>query len=468
MAAKSLGGTMAPRIIHSKFEGSPLKLVAISLCALAGAFNFGITIGYSSSSIPSMIRRGVLTKAEGSWFGSLLTIGALVGGPLGGWCIEKFGRKLSITFLSIPFAAGFFIISSATETFHCYLGRFCTGIGSGMVTVCVPIYIAEIATTSMRGVLGASVQLMITIGIAITYILGMFLEWRFLSTVCVVPCVLGGFLTFFMPETPRWLLMKNRKTEAIKALQALRDPHANVQEECKELEDGADPEENVSFREIVRKRELSYPLFVCVCIMIYQQLSGINPVMFYTVSIFESAVGEFAYTATVIIGIVQVFGTITSVLLIDKMGRRKLLHFGGLIMAVTLFFFGLYYKLSASGMMGDVMNRWFPVFCLTVYIIGFSLGWGPIPMLIMSETIPKKCKGVAGSVAIIASWGSAFLVTSQFTTMQDMLGNSGIFYFFSFCCVLAIWFVAKYVPETKGKSLEDIELFFAGKSTMLV
>ncbi|XP_059148724.1 solute carrier family 2, facilitated glucose transporter member 8-like [Physella acuta] len=463
--ADKQNAVVAGRIIQSKYEGSHKKLVFRCLCALIGAFNFGIAIGYSSPSIPSMIKRGVLTQEESSWFGSLLTIGALLGAPLGGWLIEKVGRKLSMTFLSIPFTTGFLIIALATESYQCYFGRLLTGLGSGMVTVCVPIYVAEISTTSMRGVLGSCVQLFITIGIATAYILGVFFEWRWLAHLCIIPCFLAGVLTFFIPETPRWLLKKNRKTDAILALQALRDPHTNVHEECREMEDGSDPEENVSIMEILQKKEFSYPLSLVVFIMIFQQLSGINAVMFFTVSIFESAVGDFAYTATVIIGIVQILATLAAVYLMDKAGRRKLLHVGGLIMATTLFLFGLYYKISAKGWLNPFLNTWIPVFCLTFYIIGFSLGWGPIPMLIMSEIIPTRCKGAAGSVAIIASWGSAFIVTSQFSALQAVLGSSGIFYIFSACCVCGIWFVAKYIPETKGKSLEDIEMYFAGNST---
>ncbi|KAH9503210.1 Solute carrier 2 (Facilitated glucose transporter) member 8 [Bulinus truncatus] len=426
------------RIVYSKYEGSHKKLICISICALIGALNFGIAIGYSSPSIPSMIKRGVLNKDESSWFGSLLTIGALFGGPLGGWLIEKIGRKLSLSVLSVPFASGFFIIASASESYQCYFGRFLTGVGSGMVTVCVPIYIAEISTASMRGILGSCVQLLVTIGIAAAYILGVFFEWRWLANLCIVPCVVGGILTYFIPETPRWLLMKNRKTEAIASLHALRDHHTNVLEECREMEDGADPEELVSFSEIIQKQELFYPLIIGVFIMIFQQLTGINVVMFFTVSIFESAVGDFAYTATVIVGIVQILATLIAVYLMDKAGRRKLLQLGAIIMAFTLFCFGLFYKLSSSGIIGGFLKTWFPVLCLTFFIIGFSLGWGPVPMLIMSEIIPTRCKGVASSVAVVASWGSAFIVTSQFSFMQELLDISGVFYLYSACCIISI------------------------------
>uniref|UniRef100_A0A0B6ZZX0 Major facilitator superfamily (MFS) profile domain-containing protein n=1 Tax=Arion vulgaris TaxID=1028688 RepID=A0A0B6ZZX0_9EUPU len=415
-----------------------------------------------------MIKRGVLKQEEGDWFASLLAVGAMLGAPLGGWLIEKAGRKLSLTFLSIPFAAGFFIIASATASYHCYFGRFLTGIGSGMVTVCVPVYIAEVSTASMRGILGSCVQLFITIGIATTYILGLHFEWRWLANLCIVPCVLGGVLTFLIPETPRWYIMKNRKTDALFALKALRDTHTNVNEECRELEEGSDPTETISIRDILTRKELLRPIMLIVTILVFQQLSGINAVMFFTVSIFETAVGEFAYVATVIVGVVQVFATLVAVFLMDKAGRRKLLNIGGLVTSLTLFSFGLYYKLSASGYFGGFLKTWFPVMCLTIFIMGFSLGWGPVPMLLMSEIIPTRCKGIAGSIAIIFSWTSAFLVTSQFTTLQILLGNSGVFYFFSVCCAVSVWFVSKFIPETKGKSLEDIELYFAGKSAVLV
>ena len=456
------------RAIQTKYEGSHKKLMAIAFCALFGGLNFGLSIGYSSPSIPSMIKRGVLKKEDSGWFGSLLTIGALMGAPLGGWLLENLGRKKSLTCLSVPFSLGYIVISFASNPVQCNLGRFLTGLGSGMVTCCVPMYIAEISTISMRGILGSCVQLSITIGIALAYILGSFLEWRSLSDFCIVPCILGGILSLFIPETPRYLLMKNRKPEAIKALSRLRDPHTNVNEECREIEESSGPEESVSFSEMLKRRELFQPLILVIAIMIFQQLSGINAVMFYTVSIFESAVGDFAYTATIIIGIVQIFATMAAVYLVDRAGRKKLLHVGGIVMSANLFLFGLYYKLAASNLLGETMKIWMPVFCLTIYILGFSLGWGPVPMLIMSEMIPTRCKGTAGSMAIVASWGSAFIVTSQFTAFQELMGQDNSFYIFGFFSMIAVWFVGRYIPETKGKSLEDIEMLFAGKATILV
>nr|KAG5708353.1 hypothetical protein BaRGS_034384 [Batillaria attramentaria] len=260
----------------------------------------------------------------------------------------------------------------------------------------------------------------------------------------------------------------NRKLDARNALAAVRDPHADVQDELKDIEEGLDAQEDMSWSEFFGRAELTRPLFISVMIMVFQQFSGINAVMFYTVSIFDSAIPDMAYIATNIIGLVQVLATLIACLLMDRTGRRRLLILAGTVMSLTLFVFGLYYRMSDKKMLSDTLNTWIPVVCLTVFIIGFSLGWGPIPMLIMSEIFPTRGRGTAGAIAIFSNWMCAFIVTKEFMTLQLMLGKDGVFYFFSACCAAGVWFVCKYLPETKGKSLEDIELYFLGRSTVKV
>ena len=439
-----------------------------TFCACIGALNFGYTIGYSSPAIPSMIKDGILTEEDSGWFGSLMTVGAVIGGPIGGYFVEKLGRKRSIFSSSLPFLFGYGFMASAQSALYLFVGRFLTGVGSGMVTICVPVYIAEIASKTRRGVLGSCVQLFIVVGICLVYMLGMIKEWRGLANAAFVPAVLSAFAAFLIPETPRWLLARNLKVEARKALAAVRDPHADVEDELKDIEEGIDGQGEMSWSEFFGREELKYPLFLCLVVMICQQLSGINVVMFYSVTIFSTAIPDVAYTATVLIGVVQVIATLVACLLMDRAGRKRLLIIAGSVMAITLFIFGLYYKMSASGNLPKVLNVWLPVGCLTCFIIGFSLGWGPIPMLIMSEIFPARGRGTAGAIAIFFNWMTAFLVTKEFKMLQDVLGQDGVFYFFGVCCVLSVWFVWKFLPETKGKSLEDIELYFLGKTGVKV
>ena len=453
--------------LQSKYEGSSKRLICATFFACFGALSFGYSIGYSSPAIPSLTKAKVLQEKDVGWFASLLTIGLLAGGPFGGWCIEKIGRRKSIMLSSLPFLFGWLSIVYATDSKLLFQGRFATGFASGMVTVCIPIYLAEISTKSMRGVLGSCMQLSITVGIFWAYAAGLKMDWQGVAYIAIIPAVLQFVTIIFLPETPQWLLSKGRKADALKALQAVRDPHMDVQEECRDIDEGLDYSDKFSWSEF-SKPELLQPLVISTAIMTFQQFSGINAVMFYTVSIFQTAIPNQAHVATVIVGGVQIAATVVACLLMDKLGRRKLLIGAGIVMTITLMLFGQYYRLLASDSLGGFLKTWFPVFCLTFYIIGFSLGWGPIPMLIMSEIFPSRARGAASAIAVFVNGLASFFVTNEFMTMQNMFGASGTFSIFGLSCLVAVIFVWHYLPETKGKSLEDIELFFLGRSIIKV
>ncbi|KAL4232111.1 major facilitator superfamily [Mactra antiquata] len=454
----------SPKHFSKKLDGSACRLIFAATCALLGPFSFGFTIGYSSPAIPELEKAGLLSGSQSGWFGALLTVGAMLGGPFAGWCIEKYGRKATIRLTSVPFAIGWLCIFAATGSLPLFVGRFCCGFASGLVTVCVPVYIAEVSTNSLRGTLGAGVQLSITIGILVAYATGITCSWSNMALVGLIPAVLTFFVLNFIPETPRWLLMNGRKQEAFMALKQLRHPHADCEDECRDIEEGLDLKEEFSMSEF-RRPELSRPLVISVIIMIFQQFSGINAIMFYTVSIFKSAGLENSEMATVLVGLVQVIATMVACTLMDRMGRRKLLIVAGSIMCLACFMFSWYFHKTTSGTTASDMGI-LPVVSLVIYIIGFSLGWGPIPMLIMSEIFPSRARGAASGIAVLTNWTCAFFVTKEFLVVQELLGPAVTFTLFGFSCMGSVIYVWKKVPETKGKSLEDIELFFLGKSMM--
>lgn len=455
-----------PRLVAKKHEGSACRLVFAAACAFLAPLSFGYCIGYSSPAIPELEKLGLLTREESGWFGSLLTIGALGGGPIGGWLIERFGRRTAIKFTSVPFLLGWGCILMLSAPNGLYLGRFLCGLGCGLVTVCVPVYIAEISTSSHRGFLGAGIQLSITIGILVSYAAGLSFSYADMAVIGMIPAALALVTLCFVPETPRWLLMRGRKKEAIVALRQLRHEHADCEDECRDIEEGLDLKEQFSWSEF-RKPELSRPLMISVFIMIFQQFSGINAVMFYTVSIFKSAGLTNSELATVLIGAVQVVGTLISCILMDRTGRRRLLIIAGVAMSLACFVFGWYYYKIESGTSQSDLGA-LAVVCLVVYILGFSLGWGPIPMLIMSEIFPSRARGAASGIAVFTNWFCAFVVTKEFLFIQDVFGAAATFWLFAVFCTSSVIFVWRKVPETKGKSLEDIELYFLGKSTLYV
>ncbi|XP_064602596.1 solute carrier family 2, facilitated glucose transporter member 8-like [Liolophura sinensis] len=416
-----------------------------------------------------MRMKGLVDDSQAAWFGSLMTVGAMFGGPLAGLLIEKYGRKRTMFLSSLPFAAGYVLILLADKGTLMYLfcGRLMTGLASGMVTVVVPVYIAEVSTKTLRGALGSGVQLSITIGILLAYSLGFALDLRPMACVGIICATLIAATSFFTPETPRYLLMRNQKAAALKSLHDLRGPHTDVQEECRDIEDALSPQEGVSWRDF-SKAELYRPLQIAIGLMVFQQCSGINAIMFYTVSIFRSAgFKESGELATVLIGVVQVVATLLSLMVIERAGRRTLLLFGGALMTITCITFGWYYH-AVSGVAESQLAAgnlaWLPIASLIIYMIGFSFGWGPIPMVLTSEIFPSQARGTACGISIFINWLCGFLVTKEFISLQAVLGPAMTFWLFAMFCFLSMVFVWRLVPETKGKSLEDIELYFLGRS----
>ena len=447
------------------------RLFFVVACAYLGPFSFGYTIGYSSPAIPQLEYDKLLVGSQSGWFGSLLTVGAMLGGPAAGWLVEKYGRKWTINISSFPFILGWLSILHASSVNGLLFGRLMCGFASGMITVCAPIYIAEVSTSAIRGMLGAGVQLLVTIGILVAYVAGMYYNWYQMALIGIVPAVLSLILMLFVPETPRWLLLNDRKSDAVKALAQIRSKYADIQLECRDIEDGLDVKETFLWSEF-KKPELFRPLTISLLIMLFQQFSGINAVMFYTVSIFKDAglteTGSGlanSNMATVIIGAVQVAATLMACYLIDKLGRRKLLIIAGCLMCLSCFFFGIYYQMKTAE--GN-QNGQLAIICLVVYIIGFSLGWGPVPMLLIPEIFPSRARGTASSIANLTNWFCAFIVTKEFVFLQEVLGPAITFWLFALSCMVSVLYVWKRLPETKGKSLEDIELYFLGKSLLYV
>lgn len=447
-----------------KQQHSMKNLLMASICSYLGAFSFGYTIGYSSPALPNMEKDGLLSPESAMWFGSLMTFGGMFGCPTAGWLVEKFGRRGALFLTMFPFLLGWVLICFGNGLAVLYLGRFLTGLGGGMVTVASPMYIAETCPKELRGMLGSGVQLNVTLGILLVYALGVVFTWRNLAMVGIVIPIVAIFFAMRSPETPRYYLLRGRKKDALRCLTALRGDGYDVNEECRDIEESLDVDTQFSWSEF-KKPELYQPLIVSVGLMVFQQLIGINVVMFYTVSIFRSAgFGEGSEKATLVIGIVQVIVTLVACYLMDRAGRRPLLLIGGMGMAMACIAFGVYYN-ATEGLSPSQNNlSWLALFSLILYIAAFGLGWGPVPMLVMSEIFPVHARGAASAISTIASWISAFLITNKYGLLLSTFGQGGTFMFFGIWCVVSMAFVWRLVPETKGRSLEDIELYFLGRA----
>ena len=442
----------------------PTNMYLACLGPYVAALSFGYMIGYSSPAIPSMQQLGVLEDHHVSWFGSLSSVGAMIGCVAGGMLVGYLGRKSALVACAMPFLAGWLLIAASADTMLLMLGRLLTGVASGMVTVAAPTYISEIAKKEQRGMLGSGVQLSITLGILAVNALGLSYDYTKLAYIGFTLPVIGALLTFRLPETPRYLLIHGRRQEALQVLHWLNPDilKGDLEMECLDIEEGIDANQVISLAEMM-KPELLRPLKVAIGLMVFQQLSGINVVMFYTVSIFEMAgYKENGTYAAVVIGVVQVIFTLVACYMMDRAGRRYLLLLAGFGMAVANIILAVFFYTQEHYPGSEI--GWLALASLIVYIVAFSLGWGPIPMLVMSEIFPSHARGHASAITTVCGWTFSFLVTKEFSTVQLYAGPHGAFLFFGLSCLLSISFVYKMVPETNGKSLEDIELYFLGRA----
>lgn len=216
------------------------------------------------------------------------------------------------------------------------------------------------------------------------------------------------------------------------------------------------------------------PLIIGVMLMVFQQMTGINAIMFYAENIFEQAHFEESDLASVIVGLIQVVFTAVAALIMDKAGRKILLIISGVAMTISTVALGVYFHLmsklgsavtdSTSVTAGQPDLSWLALASMAVFISGFAIGWGPIPWLIMSEIFPAKARGFASAMVVLSNWGMAFVVTKTFQDMLTSLTSAGTFWLFSSTCVVNILFTVFFIPETKGKTLEQIEAIFRGTS----
>ncbi|XP_031350215.1 facilitated trehalose transporter Tret1-like isoform X2 [Photinus pyralis] len=406
-----------------------------------------------------------ISSTEGSWIVSVITLSACAGAIPTGVIANAVGPKRTLQIMAIPLLVSWYLIAFSKYLWVIYLARLLAGVGVGSTCVAAPMYVTDIAEVRVRGLLGTFFQLQITIGFLIGYTFGVLIEsFQILALVSSVFPIIFLVAFYFMPESPTFLLSKNRIHEARMALQFLRGHGHEIENELstrkEELNEIASNQ--CKFSDLYRCQATMKAMIIALGLMFFQQFSGINAILFYAGTIFKDASGSLSSgCCTVIIGTVQVLATLMAATLIERLGRKILLLISGWIMAVCLITIGVYFHLAILDY--DVTSFAFvPLVCTAVYIVAFSVGFGPIPWMIAGDIFSTKVKGLACSISTTFNWTLAFTVTKLFIPLRDEIGIGFTFIIFGVVCVLAFLFTLTYIPETKGKSLGEVQILLAG------
>ncbi|KAL2723977.1 hypothetical protein V1478_008490 [Vespula squamosa] len=434
-----------------------------SFSASIGAIAAGMSVAWTSQAgingaNIAKIYNISITAEEFSWIGSLAAFGSAISCVPIGTLTDIIGRKYAMLILVIPFTIGWLCIIFANSVILFYIGRFLTGFSGGAFCVTIPIYTSEIAETEIRGRLGLFYQLFLTLGILMVNILNFNVNMYQLSIISGFAPIIFGVTFFFMPESPVYYLIKGNEDAARKIYIKFRGTQYDIEPELsmqKRVIEEAN-KHKVSFLTLLNTKACKKGILISYGLMGFQQFSGVNALAFYIGPIVETAGGSVgpkeAAIIKSVIGIIMVF---ISTLVVDRLGRKILLTISIIVMCLSLLAFGIYFYLMERTNTSSL--GWLPLFCICSYIISFALGFGPIPWMMIAELFSPETKAIAGSSACLLNWIVAFIVTKTFVNLNDTIHIYGTFWLFSLVCAIAIGFVLFVVPETKGKTLEQIQ-----------
>ena len=442
-----------------------LYVYLISLVAAVGGFLFGYDISIISGAVIFMKQEFNLSGASLGFVMSSAQIGCIFGAMLGGTICDLFGRKKALFFSSVLFGLSTIFTAFAPSIGVFNVFRIIGGLGVGLASIVSPMYIAEIAPSSIRGRLVTLNQFAICIGllsaVIVSYFMSFHLGWRWMFASQSIPILffIGGL--FVIPESPRWLVKKNRNKEAFLVLKRINGETV-AHSEMEEIEESLKSESG-KFSELFQKG-IRLALIIAVCLAFFQQWSGATPMLLYAPLIFQKA--GFTLASDAIFQSVMLAGwlvlcTVFALWLVERIGRRRLLIVGSLAMAVGLICTSLFFYLKMEGI--------FLLFMMFISIGAYSMSLAPLAWLIMAEIFPTRIRGVAMSIASVVLWVSTVMVNQLFPVLsnlsEEVFGSEfGIFLIYALVCVITAIFVWFVLPETKGKSLEQISALWLKKS----
>ena len=438
----------------------------LTFVAALGGLLFGYDTGVISGTIGFMQTRFSLDSTQTGWAASSALVGCILGAAVAGSLSDRFGRRRVLIVSAVLFTLSAIAAALPRNQTELAMARILGGIGIGMASMLSPLYISEIAPARTRGKLVSLNQLAIVSGFLVVYFVNASIEaagneawnvafgWRLMFGSGAIPAVVFFVLLYLVPESPRWLVKQGRADEALDVLVRVGG-RAHAERELREIRETI-AQEGGSILQVFNTG-IRMAMVIAIVLAVFQQVTGINSILYYGPEIFKEA-GAGTHSAlmqTVLVGVVNVGFTFVAIFTVDKLGRKPLLVFGALSM-------GLFILLVALSFQSGLPGTWTLVFVLC-YIGSFALSLGPVVWVYISELFPTRIRGRAMAVATVCLWCACYLVSQTFPDLVERLGRPVPFYVYGAMCMVMAVFVWLVVPETKGKTLEEIERWWLPK-----
>ncbi|MFD1388844.1 sugar porter family MFS transporter [Oceanobacillus oncorhynchi subsp. oncorhynchi] len=445
-----------------KTKNQSILFVTFVCCAAAvGGLLYGYDTAVISGAIGFIGEKFSLTPGLQGFVVSSILIGGAIGVFYSGKLSDKFGRKKVLILSALLFVISAILQAVANSVFLLIFSRLFGGLGVGAASVLSVTYISEIAPANLRGRLATIYQFAVGIGITGSYfvnfaimsgqseIWNIDLGWRYMLAFSGLPALLFLLVLIPVPESPRWLVKQGKDKEA-KSILTRVNGKDTAEIEYNEIKHSIKNKSNVKFKTIFQPKYRRVT-FLAIFLAVLQQLVGINAIIYYAPQVFESAgaTGEWAFIIPLLIGVVGTIGVLISMWLVDKVGRRTLTLVGLIGMTVSLLLVGIGFQISTNSIL--------TITAILLYLLIFNFSLGPVVWVIISEIFPNAIRGVGMSIATFLMWVANWSITQSFPSIMEYFGGSAAFYLFTVFCIVGFFFTFKYLPETKGKSLEEIE-----------
>ena len=454
-------------------------LIFLSVVAALGGFLFGYDTAVISGTIAQVTQLFQLDTLQQGWYVGCALVGSIVGVLFAGILSDKLGRKLTMVISAVLFSTSALGCALCADFSQLVIYRIMGGVGIGVVSIVSPLYISEVSVAQYRGRLVSLYQLAVTVGFLGAYLINYQLlawaesgtqlsvdwlnkvfiteVWRGMLGMETLPAILFFIIIFFIPESPRWLIVRGKDLKAVNILERIYNSITEAKSQLKETKSVLTSETRSEWS-LLMKPGIFKAVIIGVCIAILGQFMGVNAVLYYGPSIFENAglSGGDSLFYQVLVGLVNTLTTVLALVIIDKAGRKKLVYYGVSGMVVSLILIGLYFlfgdSLGVSSLFLLIFFLFY-VFCCAVSICA-------VVFVLLSEMYPTKVRGLAMSIAGFALWIGTYLIGQLTPWMLQNLTPAGTFFLFALMCVPYMLIVWKLVPETTGKSLEEIERYW--------